>query len=129
MNIDYLHQQAGSRRVYEYWNNHCARCHAGYNWQLAKNETVPHCRQCGAPIIPDFVLRNLATYPDQVAQGEALIKQADLLIIVGTKRSSSSFPSATPKIVINIAPEYLAGRRTTLIRGRADEVFKMLVAA
>lgn len=105
MNIDWLHQMAGNKTVYEYWGdmrkNHCIGCQKSYDWMIVRGNSVPHCPDCGQLILPDFVLRNLGTYRDEVFGGQRLIENADLLIIVGTKRSSRSFPSNVPKIIVN----------------------------
>lgn len=105
MNIDYLHQKAGSRQVCEYWGdmrkNRCVNCNRLYDWSLLENQNIPKCRICGGLIIPDFVYRDLRTYPNEVANGEKMIESADLLLILGTRRQAGSFPSAIKKIVVS----------------------------
>ena len=61
-NIDGLHQQAGSKRVYELHGsvlrNHCIRCGASYSLEQMleyKGKGVPRC-SCGGVIKPDVVL-------------------------------------------------------------------------
>ena len=81
--------------------NRCVNCNRLYDWSLLENQNIPKCRICGGLIIPDFVYRDLRTYPNEVANGEKMIKSADLLLILGTRRQASSFPSAIKKIVVS----------------------------
>ena len=60
-NIDSLHQQAGSKRVYPVhgnveWNR-CMECNRFFNGDYIRNsQGVPHCDQCGGLIKPEVVL-------------------------------------------------------------------------
>lgn len=130
MNIDWLHQLAGSQTVFEYWGdmhkNHCVYCQRSFDWQIIKEMVLPKCPSCGHVIIPDFVMRNLATYQDAVAAGQALIAQADLLLIIGTKRSPNQFPQKTPKIIINEYPVLSGGNNFLEVNGRASVVFSKI---
>ena len=59
-NIDGLHQQAGSKKVYELHGsihrNYCMKCGKFYDADYVKNsEGVPHC-ECGGIVKPDVVL-------------------------------------------------------------------------
>ncbi|MFD1125014.1 NAD-dependent deacetylase [Lentilactobacillus raoultii] len=130
MNIDYLHQLAGSKTVFEYWGdmrkNHCSYCHRPYDWDIIKEQSVPLCPVCGHVIIPDFVMRNLATYQDEISGGRALLAQADLLLIIGTRRSSNSFTSGIPKIVINDEISDQIQNQTLKIHGKSTVIFKEL---
>ena len=60
-NIDNLHQQAGSKRVYPVhgnveWNR-CMKCNRFFNGDYIRNsQGVPHCDQCGGLIKPEVVL-------------------------------------------------------------------------
>lgn len=130
MNIDWLHQMAGSKTVFEYWGdmrqNHCIGCRRSYDWNLAKDQLVPHCPICGFPIIPDFVMKSLATDHQEVHAGQALIAQASLLIIVGTNRSADSFPSQIPKIIVNESLTNQFQYHQLLIGGRANQIFNLL---
>lgn len=105
MNIDYLHQQAGSPTVIEYWGdmrlNHCVDCGQVFDWNVIPATSVPRCPRCGGVILPDFVLRHLATYPAAITQGRRIMSDADLLLIVGTQRSAASFSPSVPKIIVN----------------------------
>ncbi|HBG91162.1 MAG TPA: NAD-dependent deacetylase, partial [Lactobacillus acetotolerans] len=84
--------------------------------------------KCGQVIIPDFVLRNLAAYPNEINKGRQLIAKADLLIIVGTKRNSSSFLKNIPKIVVNKELKSESKDNLINVSGDANSIFKYLNA-
>ncbi|EGF47299.1 NAD-dependent deacetylase, SIR2-like protein [Lacticaseibacillus rhamnosus MTCC 5462] len=65
-----------------------------------EDQNIPKCRICGGLIIPDFVYRDLRTYPNEVANGEKMIESADLLLILGTRRQASSFPSTIKRLLL-----------------------------
>ncbi|MGX7245809.1 SIR2 family NAD-dependent protein deacylase [Enterococcus quebecensis] len=127
MNIDCLHQTSGSKNVYEYWGNvqlnHCTNCKRQYDWTIIKENKVPICETCGSVVIPDFVLRSLATYSTNVQQGTTLLHQADLILIAGTKQSRGSLPSQTSKVIINLEKPYSLDENTLFIQGNTSKVF------
>ena len=95
-NIDGLHQQAGSKRVYELHGsvlrNYCMRCGTFYDEDYIRNSSgVPKCK-CGGTIKPDVVLYGENLDNDVVQGACAAIEQADMLIIGGT--SLSVYPAA-----------------------------------
>lgn len=130
MNIDYLHQLAGSQTVYEYWGdmrkNHCINCHQSFDWEIIKDQRLPHCPICGHLIVPDFVMRNLATYSNEVTAGQKLISQADLLIIAGTQRHPDSFNLKVPQIDINVQSITSEMGHTLWLGGNAQQMFSKL---
>lgn len=135
MNVDYLHQKAGTRNIAEYWGdvrrNHCTICHRPSDWQKPSTATIPNCPNCGGLILPDFVLRRLATYPDEIRHGQQMLAQADLLLIIGTRHAASSFRLNCPKIVINdsrVSMQNLAEPNTIYLSGKAAEILSGIVA-
>ncbi|WP_429971081.1 SIR2 family NAD-dependent protein deacylase [Fructilactobacillus sp. Tb1] len=132
MNIDWLHKMAGSKNVFEYWGNirknRCTGCHKLYDWYILKKEEIPRCDECGSIIIPEFIMKNLATYPDQVKQGTDLINQADVLLILGTKRGPSSFPRHIKKIIVNNETINDTSKDDIYIKGDSDRVFKEMMS-
>lgn len=130
MNIDWLHQMSGSKTVYEYWGdmrmNHCIGCHHSYDWNVVRDQPVPYCPICGQLILPDFVLRGLGTYANEILGGRKLIDNADLLIIIGTKRQPDSFPERTPKIVVNAEASTGQEQNTLWLGGTAKNAFLKL---
>ena len=111
-NIDGLHQQAGSKRVYELHGsvlrNHCIRCGASYSLEQMleyKGKGVPRC-SCGGIIKPDVVLYEESLDSDVLEGAVRHIMAADLLIVGGT--SLAVYPAAG-------LLQYYGGRELVLI--------------
>ncbi len=130
MNIDYLHQKAGSKTVYEYWGNirlnKCSQCNQVYDWDIIIDNEIPVCTECGGLIIPDFILRGLGTYPENIKQGSNIIQQADLILIAGVRNNYRNFPKETPKVIVNRENMDLSDRNTFFIRKNIETVFNEL---
>ena len=97
-NIDGLHQQAGSRRVYELHGsvhrNTCQQCGKHYSLQEMlqwKGKGVPRC-SCGGVIKPDVVLYEESLDSDVLEKAIRHIMDADLMIVGGT--SLAVYPAA-----------------------------------
>lgn len=88
-NIDGLHQEAGSKKVYELHGsvhrNYCMKCHTFYDvHDVLAFSKVPKCEKCGGIVKPDVVLYEEGL-DDQVITGAIhAIAEADTLIIGGT---------------------------------------------
>lgn len=127
MNIDYLHQKAGSKIVHEFWGNmrinRCTVCEQEYDWGMAQNYNIPICHKCGGVIIPDFVFRNLGTYPENISNGNKILNQADLIIIAGTKQTWRSASIDVPKVIINMQHPDTSNKNTFYIQGNIASVF------
>ena len=109
-NIDGLHQQAGSRRVYELHGsvlrNYCTRCHKFFSAEFVKNAPgVPRC-PCGGIVKPDVVLYEESLDEDCITKAVQAIQAADLLIVGGT--SLTVYPAAG-------LIRYYTGQRLVLI--------------
>lgn len=110
-NIDGLHQQAGSKTVYELHGsvhrNYCTRCHAFYGVDFIAGGTgVPQCPACGGLVKPDVVLYEEGLDQDTVEGAVRAIAEADMLIIGGT--SLVVYPAAG-------LIRYYSGNRLVLI--------------
>ena len=97
-NIDGLHQQAGSKRVYELHGsvhrNTCQQCGKHYSLQEMlqwKGKGVPRCG-CGGVIKPDVVLYEESLDSDVLEKAIRHIMAADLMIVGGT--SLAVYPAA-----------------------------------
>lgn len=88
-NIDGLHQEAGSKKVYELHGsvhrNYCMKCHAFYDVDdVLSSSKVPKCEKCGGIVKPDVVLYEEGL-DDRIITGAIhAIAEADTLIIGGT---------------------------------------------
>lgn len=111
-NIDDLHQQAGSKVVYELhgsvYRNHClgpAR-HAFTLADIPDEPVVPVCPECGAMVRPDVVLYGEGLDMDVVEGAIMALQRADLVIVGGT--SLNVYPAAG-------LLDYYRGQRLVLI--------------
>ncbi len=97
-NIDGLHQDAGSKNVYEIHGstrrNYCSRCQKIYpaDYIYDSKESVPHC-DCGGVIRCDVTLYEEQLPMDAVMSSIDAISSADMLIIGGT--SLTVYPAAS----------------------------------
>ena len=95
-NIDGLHQEAGSKKVYELHGsihrNYCMRCHKFYDLDYILNsDGIPYC-DCGSMIKPDVVLYEEGLDSNIIEASINAIENADLLIVLGT--SLNVYPAA-----------------------------------
>lgn len=88
-NIDFLHQKAGSKKVYELHGTYkhlvCTNCRSEYDNSFADlNFLPPTCFVCKGILKPDIVFFNepIPAYAKKHAFEEAT--KADLLLIIGT---------------------------------------------
>ena len=95
-NIDGLHQEAGSKVVYELHGsvlrNYCMKCNKYYDAEYVFNSNdIPKC-ECGGIIKPDVVLYEEGLDDNTVEESIKAISRADMLIIGGT--SLKVYPAA-----------------------------------
>ena len=92
MNIDNLHQKAGSKNVYELHGtvhkNHCTKCGKFFDLDYIMNEdncksSIPYC-PCGGIIKPDVVLYEEALDDLTVNGAVQSIRNADVMIVGGS---------------------------------------------
>ncbi len=88
-NIDGLHQEAGSKVVYELHGsvlrNYCEKCGKSFDVHYMFNSKgIPKCDSCGGDIKPDVVLYEEGLDNNVISGAVNAIKNADMLIIGGT---------------------------------------------
>ncbi len=114
-NIDNLHQEAGSEKVYELHGsvhrNNCMKCGKFFDLNYVIDEenckdNVPVCDACGGIVKPDVVLFEESLDDDTVRGAIQSIMEADTLIIGGT--SLAVYPAAG-------LIEYFRGKNLILI--------------
>ena len=133
-NIDDLHAEAGSKKVYRLHgtvcDNHCTRCGSYFPADyIIKSEGVPRCDRCGGIIKPDVVLYGEGLDEKVLSGAISAISAADALIIGGT--SLAVYPAAglidffrgRYLVVINKTPISADGRADLVINGNIGEVF------
>ena len=96
-NIDGLHQEAGSKCVYELHGsilrNYCTRCHSFYDLNyIMKDNDIPKCEKCHSIVKPDVVLYEEPLDEETITNAVEAIANADLLIVCGT--SLNVYPAA-----------------------------------
>ena len=137
-NIDGLHQMAGSENVIELHGtvheNYCTICGEVYDREfMTKSNEIPQCTQCGGIVRPDVVLYGEGLNTDHFLTAEALIAQADVLIVGGTSLTVNPAASLVGHfrgkhlIIINKTPTPYDAMAEYVIRASLSEVFEMLV--
>ncbi len=116
-NIDNLHQEAGSKTVYEFHGTShrlvCIRCGASYRLHELSFEELPvHCKKCGGLVKPDFIFfgEGIPTVAYQASIDAA--RKADVFLIIGTTGEimpASQIPHLAKQngaYIIEINPEF-----------------------
>ena len=136
-NIDGLHRQAGSIRVYELHgnvhDNYCTECNASYPMEkILRSRGIPRC-ECGGVIRPNVVLYGEPLEKFVCIGARREITNADTLIVAGTSLTVEPAASFTEDfrgknlIIINHSPTPADERATLLIRGDVAEIFSQLL--
>ena len=100
-NIDFLHQRAGSRKVYELHGSArhslCTECNAFFDYEkiapIVRRGEVPRCPSCGGLIKPDIVLYGECLPSSVLRKAEIAFSQAELTLILGS--SLTVYPAAS----------------------------------
>jgi NAD-dependent deacetylase len=140
-NIDNLHQDAGSKVVYEFHGTAstllCLRCNERFSAQtFSFEEMPPKCPKCGGKIKPDFVFygEGIPEKPYRMSMKEAT--EADVFLVIGT--TGEVMPACIiPQIArqngakvieINISHSALThGTTTHFLQGKAAEIMSELM--
>ncbi|NOR73635.1 MAG: NAD-dependent protein deacylase [Draconibacterium sp.] len=115
-NIDNLHQEAGSKTVYEFHGNSkkliCLKCGKQYNAsEIDFNNIPPKCEKDDEILKPDFIFFGEGIPKDAYANSFADAEKADVCIIVGSTGEvmPASYVPQTAKqhgaVIIEINPE------------------------
>lgn len=135
-NIDGLHQEAGSKTVYELHGsvlrNYCMKCHKFYDIDtIISSEDIPKC-ECGGTIKPDVVLYEEGLDQNVLNAAVDAIRNADILIVGGT--SLAVYPAAgllqyyrkDKLVLINKSATPMDNKADLLIQCGLGEVFSQL---
>jgi NAD-dependent deacetylase len=143
-NIDNLHQQAGSKTVYELHGHlreaTCTRCYmvqeAAFVFKKFVNEgQIPRCH-CGGILKPNVILFGEQLPVQEFVLAQLALKEADLMMIIGSSLEvapASDLPELALEkgikvIIVNQQPTYLDSRADLVIRGDVAEVLPRIVA-
>lgn len=139
-NIDNLHQEAGSRQVYEFHGNSkilvCLECSTTYKAsQVSLDHLPPTCRQCGGLLKPDFVFfgEAIPSMPLTAAYEAASVSEVFLVIgTTGEVMPANQFPVMAKENgakIIEINPQesnYTRGITDIFLKGGASDVMEKL---
>jgi len=139
LNIDNLHQVAGSARVVELHGNYlrayCIDCGIEYigdeiHRRVVAGEIPPRCDKCEGVLKSEAVLFGEPMPEDPMAEAVQLCKETDLMLVIGT--SLTIYPAAfLPQlaknsgakiILVNLEGTNRAGVADIVLRGRATEL-------
>ena len=88
MNIDNLHQKAGSSKVIEYHGTIgrmiCEKCHKTYPTETVNLDKIPPRCSCGAVLKPDFIFFGEGIPNDAFNESLYLAQKTDLMLVIGT---------------------------------------------
>ncbi len=88
-NIDHLHQEAGSKSVYEFHGTAevmvCTKCNKKYeSCKVDLNKIPPKCENCNAVLKPDFVFFGEGIPQEVSGLSQREVNYCDVLIVIGT---------------------------------------------
>lgn len=136
-NIDGLHRQAGSKRVYPLHGdidfNRCTGCGKRYGADFIRQSTgVPRCTACGQIVKPEVVLYGEALDEYVYRGAKAAVFSADTLIVGGTSlvvQPAASLPEffmGNCLIVLNQTETPLDAQAQLVLRAPIGEILGAL---
>ena len=135
-NIDNLHQEAGSKQVFEFHGNSqrmiCPVCDEMYlPSEVDLNKLPPRCKNDGEVLKPDFVFFGEGIPEDAYRKSLLAAQMTDLALVIGTTGEvmpAASIPTEAKRagatiIEINTAPSNYTNQITDIfLKGKASEV-------
>jgi NAD-dependent deacetylase len=139
-NIDNLHQEAGSREVYEFHGNSreliCTKCGKKFVMQDIDFENLPvTCDVCGGLVKPDFIFFGEGIPQEAYSKSLEAAEKADVFLVIGTTGEimpASQIPviaknNGAKIIEINIEPSNYTFQITDIfLKGKATEIMERL---
>ena len=134
-NIDGLHERSGVKNVLTVhgttYRNYCDKCGKEYPYDyIFSSKGIPYC-DCGGLIRPDVTLYG-ESLPECFMDAIRYIKQADLLIVVGTSLTVQpasnlvNYFNGDNMVIINNEETYYDYLASLIIREPIKEVFSKL---
>lgn len=139
-NIDNLHQQAGSKTVYEFHGNSqkliCTSCHQIYPVpEIDLRALPPYCPRCEGLLKPDFIFFGEGIPMDAYHNSVRDAEKADVMLVIGT--TGEVMPAAQMPYIakqnnaliieVNTERSRLTAAITDIfLEGKASEVMGML---
>lgn len=139
-NIDNLHQDAGSRNVYEFHGTlrllDCLKCRNKHPHDAVSLETLPPaCPDCGGVLKPDIVFFGEPIPEDVNRAAVDHAGKADVMLVIGTTGEimpASRLPliaqnAGATIIEVNVQPSAYTPTTTDIfLQGRAGEILSLL---
>lgn len=137
-NIDNLHQEAGSKKVYEFHGTYrelvCMKCGEVYKFEEKMLEELPpKCKKCNGVLKPNYIFFGEGI-PQKAYQGSIKeAKEADLFIVIGTTGEvtpASLIPHKASRngatiIEVNVKKSNFTSKITDIyLKGKATEVME-----
>ncbi|MFW9918713.1 MAG: NAD-dependent protein deacylase [Candidatus Thorarchaeota archaeon] len=144
LNIDNLHQAAGSQNVVELHGNYlrayCMECHQEYadteiHRRVVHGEIPPKCDNCGGVLKSEAILFNEPLPQKSMESAIQLCRRSDLMVVIGT--SLTVYPAAyLPQlakesgakiILVNLEGINRDDVADIVIKGRASEIIPKIL--
>jgi len=144
LNIDNLHQAAGSYRVVELHGNylraHCIECNTEYvgeavHMRVANGEIPPKCEKCNGILKSEAILFGEPLPENAMAEAIELCRNTDLMLVIGT--SLTIYPAAfLPQIAKNAGAKIILVNleginrdavADIVLKGRATDVIPKII--
>ncbi|MCP5047449.1 MAG: NAD-dependent deacylase [bacterium] len=140
-NIDNLHQEAGSKTVYEFHGTsrllRCMTCYTPFEaQQISLEKLPPMCRVCMGLLKPDFIFFGEGIPKEVSFQSFYEAQIADVFLVIGTTGEvmpACEIPFRAKKNgakIIEINPEpsnFTPGATDIFLRGKATEMMNRIV--
>jgi len=138
-NVDNLHRQAGSKRIYELhgniMRNRCVDCNKQVKIHALDEKKLPRC-SCGGLIRPDVIWFGEALPEEVLSASFAIARQAEVFLVVGTSavvHPAASLPieakSSNAYVVeINAEPTVISNYVDESILGKSGQILPELVS-
>ena len=142
-NIDNLHQEAGSREVYEFHGNSrelvCTKCGKRFAMGDINFDNLPvTCDACGGLVKPDFIFFGEGIPPLAYEKSLEAAQSAELFLVIGTTGEimpASQIPiiaknNGATIIEINIEPSnYTHSITDIFLQGKASEMMEGILTS
>jgi NAD-dependent deacetylase len=139
-NIDNLHQEAGSKNVFEFHGTanslRCVKCGKKYLSQdIDLSQIPPKCDECNGVLKPDFIFFGEGIPVEASENSFAAAKKSDLFIVIGTTGEvmpASTLPYTAKKngakiIEINPQPSHFTYQLSDIhLKGKAGEILTQI---
>lgn len=140
-NIDNLHQEAGSKTVYEFHGNSkkliCTGCRSHFDVDKDTFKKIPpFCEKCNSLLKPDFIFFGEMIPTDAYQNSSVLAENSDVFLVIGTTGEvmpANGMPVLAKQAgakIIEVNTEhsrFTSGITDIFLKGKASEVLDQLL--